>query len=215
MARRAALAFDRDGLAENLKVSAGRGVDALFSSVPKPTRHPDERLSSTPDLGGEPTSDRPMDATPGGPPQDRPVSAAPARSPAIPSRRDAPSVADTSLTTDTSRSTNQGVQSPREKGGVTAAKHGTTTPRHHGIVTSGEVRRLRKAVKQIGKEAATYRFTREEKDQLSDLIHTCRRQGYRTSEVEITRIAVNWLMEDYRVGGKRSVLCRVLRALKE
>ena len=82
-------------------------------------------------------------------------------------------------------------------------------------MTRSMVRRLRKAVKQIGKEAATHRFTLEEKDGLADTVYTYGRQGYRTSENEIVRISVNWLFEDYQENGKQSVLHKVLRALKE
>ena len=77
------------------------------------------------------------------------------------------------------------------------------------------VRRLRKAVKQIGKEAATHRFTLEEKAGLADTVYTYGRQGTRTSENEIVRIGVNWLLEDYRENARQSVLHKVLRALKE
>jgi hypothetical protein len=48
---------------------------------------------------------------------------------------------------------------------------------------------VRKAVKQIGKEAATHRFTLDEKNLLADIEYTYKRQGIRTSENELTRIA--------------------------
>jgi hypothetical protein len=110
-------------------------------------------------------------------------------------------------------------------------------PRHHDATTSSkdegkiESRRLseqetasddmtaaaleimRKAVKQIGKEAATHRFTTHEKNVLADIVYTYTRQGYRTSENEITRIAVNWLILDYQERGEQSVLARMLEVL--
>ncbi len=52
---------------------------------------------------------------------------------------------------------------------------------------------IRKAVKQIGKEGATHRFTSKEKRDIADLIYTYKRQGIRTSENEITRIAINFM----------------------
>ncbi len=63
---------------------------------------------------------------------------------------------------------------------------------------------MRQAVKQLGKEAATHRFTPEEKRTLADLVYTYNRQGYRTSENEITRIAVNWLLLDFKERGNRA-----------
>ena len=102
------------------------------------------------------------------------------------------------------------------KGGARQpANHDAVTPRDHGVMTPSMLERLRKAVKQVGKEGGTHRLTRQEKQSLADIVYTYRRQGYRTSENEITRIGVNWLIEDYQENGKHSVLHRVLRALKE
>lgn len=104
---------------------------------------------------------------------------------------------------------------PAKNEAKVARHHDAVTRRRHGIVTPSMVRRLRKAVKEVGKEAATHRFTQAEKESLRDIVYTYGRQGYRTSENEIARIGVNWLMEDYRENGKRSVLHRILKALKE
>lgn len=72
---------------------------------------------------------------------------------------------------------------------------------------------IRKAVKQLGKEAATHRFTPHEKNVLAHIVYTYTRQGYRTSENEITRIAVNWLLLDYKEQGEQSVLAQMLELL--
>jgi hypothetical protein len=87
-------------------------------------------------------------------------------------------------------------------------------PRHQDTVTPDMVETVRKAVKQIGKEAATHRFTREEKQAIADIVYTYARQGHRCTENEITRIAVNWLLQDYRNSGAESILHKVLAALK-
>ena len=72
---------------------------------------------------------------------------------------------------------------------------------------------VRRVVKQLGKEAATFRLTSQEKRTLADLVYTYHRQGYRTSENEITRIAVNWLLLDFQEEGEGSVLARILERL--
>ena len=72
---------------------------------------------------------------------------------------------------------------------------------------------IRKAVKELGKEAATYRFTQEEKRMLADIVYAYRGRGIRTSENEITRIAINALVEDYRQNGENSTLAKVLERL--
>jgi PBP1b-binding outer membrane lipoprotein LpoB len=101
----------------------------------------------------------------------------------------------------------------------------TMIPRHHATTVSGnhatttllqdtdifEV--VRKAVKQIGKEAATHRFTLEEKNLLTDIEYTYKRGGVRTSENEITRIAINYIIEEYRQHGEESILAKILKRL--
>ncbi len=93
---------------------------------------------------------------------------------------------------------------------------GTTIPRNHGTkkpYNQDLIESIRKAVKGLGKEAATYRFTAEEKKSLADIVYQYRGQKIRTSENEITRIAINNLVEDYRQNGKNSVLARVINSL--
>ncbi|HMN26547.1 MAG TPA: hypothetical protein PKE45_00225 [Caldilineaceae bacterium] len=75
------------------------------------------------------------------------------------------------------------------------------------------VESIRKAVKQLGKEATFCRFTPEEKQQLGDIIYTYKRNGIRTSENEVIRIAVNWLVENHRIEGSNSMLAQVLDKL--
>jgi hypothetical protein len=72
---------------------------------------------------------------------------------------------------------------------------------------------VRKAVRQIGKEAATHRFTLAEKNSLAEIEYIYRRRSIRTSENEITRIAINYFIEDYRAHGNSSLLAKILMRL--
>ena len=72
---------------------------------------------------------------------------------------------------------------------------------------------IRKAVKDVGKESATYRFTPEEKKALLELTFTYKVQGCKTSENELTRIAINFILEDHKQNGRNSILDKVLQAL--
>ncbi len=85
----------------------------------------------------------------------------------------------------------------------------TTIPRHYEPI----LETTRKAVKQFGKEAATHRFTMEEKKALKAIERDYGEQGIRTSENEITRIAINYMLEDYRVNKKKSIVAQVLELL--
>jgi len=77
------------------------------------------------------------------------------------------------------------------------------------------VEAIRKVVKDVGKGSATYRFTPEEKKALLELSFSYKMQGYKTTENELIRIALNFLLEDQRQNGRNSVLQRVLDALNK
>jgi hypothetical protein len=82
-------------------------------------------------------------------------------------------------------------------------------PRYHDAI----IEQIRRAVKEFGKEAATHRFTLEEKKAIADVIYSYKRRGIRTSENEIARIAVNFVIDDYRENGENSILGKVLEVL--
>jgi RNA processing factor Prp31 len=109
----------------------------------------------------------------------------------------------------TSRATRKARQPPRHKETSPSSNLGTTVSRYHGEA----VETIRRAVRVVGKEAATYRFSPEEKARMADLIYTYKRQGIRTSENEVSRIALNFIFQDYEENGDGSVLAKVLDAL--
>ncbi len=86
--------------------------------------------------------------------------------------------------------------------------HDTVIPRHHDTI---EI--IRKAVKDYGKEAATHRFTLDEKKAIAELIFNFNGRDIKTSENEITRIAVNFVIQDYKENGNKSILAMALNAL--
>jgi hypothetical protein len=69
---------------------------------------------------------------------------------------------------------------------------------------------IRRAVRPLGKEAVSYRFTAEEHRALDQLTFSYKQSGVRTSTNELVRIAVNYLLEDHRRNGRTSLLCKVL-----
>ena len=103
----------------------------------------------------------------------------------------------------------QEAKQPASRDIVTPRNRETTASRYHDTV----IELVRKAVKEFGKEAATHRFTMEEKKAIADIIYSYKNRGIRTSENEIARIAVNFVVNDYRENGENSVLDRTLRAL--
>jgi len=98
---------------------------------------------------------------------------------------------------------------PSDEDTMLPSDHVTMVSRYHDTI----IEFVRKAVKELGKEAATHRFTPEEKKAVADIIYTYRNSGIKTSENEISRIAVNFIIQDYKENGKSSILDKVLRAL--
>jgi hypothetical protein len=88
-------------------------------------------------------------------------------------------------------------------------EHDNVTPRHHDTT----IETVRQAVKVIGKEAATHRFTTAEKEAIAAIVYGVKQQGIRTSENEIARIAVNFILCDYEAKKEQSLLMKVLQAL--
>jgi hypothetical protein len=72
---------------------------------------------------------------------------------------------------------------------------------------------IRKTVKSLGTKVSFTRVTPEEKARVEDIVYTYKRQGVKTSENEINRIAMNLLIEDFAKNGKESVLTQVIEAL--
>ena len=113
------------------------------------------------------------------------------------------------------------VNQPNHRGVTPLRNHDSTQAGHHDRkqplneedMLAKHFDEIRKAVKQLGKEVSTHRFSAEEKAALADIVYTHARQGVRTSENEITRIGVNWLLLDYRQNGDNSVLARLLERL--
>ncbi|MEZ4671447.1 MAG: hypothetical protein R3E39_26385 [Anaerolineae bacterium] len=77
------------------------------------------------------------------------------------------------------------------------------------------IQTIRTAVKQFGKEAATHRFTPDEKKAVAEVVFAYRNRGIKTSENEIARTGVNFLIEDYKLNGEKSILDQVLKALNQ
>ncbi len=89
--------------------------------------------------------------------------------------------------------------------------HATMSPANHDTL----IEYIRQAVRHTGKEAGTYRITREEKKALMEICYSFRLTGIRTSENEITRIALNYLIHDHKSNPEDSVLERVIEAIHQ
>lgn len=79
------------------------------------------------------------------------------------------------------------------------------------------VETIRKTVKQVGKDTLFVRLTSEEKHQIASSVFALnemyRGEGRKTTENELGRIALSFLLEDYKINGKESMIVKVLTAL--
>ena len=99
----------------------------------------------------------------------------------------------------------------RSQDTATPRNRDSTKPWYHGITLD----KVRRAVRDFGKEAATYRFTTTEKRAMANIVHAFKMEGIKTSENEITRIALNLVIGDQELFGEDSALSRVIRKLNE
>jgi hypothetical protein len=102
---------------------------------------------------------------------------------------------------------------PRHHDTTIPSNHDTVIPRHHDTMTPryhDTIRQVQNAIKKFGKEAATHRFTLEEKQAVAELIYNYKQKGIKTSENEIARIALNYLIANYHSQGEKSILAQVL-----
>jgi hypothetical protein len=128
-----------------------------------------------------------------------------------------------SVLVDAMASTSHEPRPSRKREAKASRRHATTPPGHHDTTTarqearseSSVVSHLREAVKPLGKEGATHRFTAEEKASLAEIVYHYHRRGLRTSENEIVRVAIHWLLENHAERGEQGILHRVLLALHE
>ena len=74
---------------------------------------------------------------------------------------------------------------------------------------------IRRAVRRTGEKVTYIRLTKEEKSEMKDIVYTYEKQGVETSENEIGRIGLKWLIEDYKENGQNSILAKVLTALND
>lgn len=106
---------------------------------------------------------------------------------------------------------------PRYQDTLTPRYHDTTVPSNHDTVIPDQetdsIETVRKAVKHLGKEPATQRLTSEEKKTLADIEYIYRRKDIKTSGNEIIRIALNYIIHDYREKKEQSILAQVLEKL--
>ena len=92
---------------------------------------------------------------------------------------------------------------------IPPSNHDTVIPRDHETMHED----IRKAMKAFGKEAATHRFTITEKQELAEIIYAYKQLGVRTSENEITRIAINFIIKEYQLDKEESTLDTILKLL--
>ena len=69
---------------------------------------------------------------------------------------------------------------------------------------------INKALQEVGKQVSTYRLTKSEKNFLIDSIYKYRLEGIITSENEIIRIGLNFILLEHKVRKESSILNKVI-----
>jgi|GEM_PF-3270923 len=92
---------------------------------------------------------------------------------------------------------------------VQESNHASNLASYH----DSTIAEIRGAVKVVGKEVSYFRLTSEEKTFLGEIVYTYKSKGIRVSENEINRIALNFLLADFKANNVASILSRVIEAL--
>lgn len=93
------------------------------------------------------------------------------------------------------------------------AKSDITISRYQDIVSGDMVAIIRAAVILTGQASTNYRLTNIEKGRLEEVVWEFKKQGIRTTENEIVRIAINYLLNNHKKDGKDSLLAVTLNLL--
>ena len=113
--------------------------------------------------------------------------------------------------------TNLPVEKKNDNVNSNASNHTSTRASTLANIQDDIVETIRKTVKQVGKDTLFVRLTSDEKHQVTSVVYALnemyRGESRKTSENEIGRIGVNFLLEDYKANGKESILAKVLAAL--
>ncbi len=94
----------------------------------------------------------------------------------------------------------------KKKASVQSREQASKLASYHASVLA----KINKAVREIGKEVSYTRLTQEEKRRVLDIIYSFKSTGVKTTENELMRIALNFLLEDYDLQKKGSILHKVL-----
>ena len=74
---------------------------------------------------------------------------------------------------------------------------------------------IRRTIRVTGKEVVYVRLTAPEKAELADIVYAYKRLERKTTDTEVGRIAVDYIIHDYKINGEDSILARVLASLLE
>lgn len=89
---------------------------------------------------------------------------------------------------------------------------GTSAHGQKALNTDALIDLIRRSLIQGNKEVASYRLSASEKDGLADVLYSLKKRGLKSSEIEVARIAINWLLNDYNSKDDESILIRVLES---
>lgn len=83
-------------------------------------------------------------------------------------------------------------------------------PHYHATAVASDqdtmVAAIQTSLIEIGKEAATYRLTLNEKKKIAEIVYSLKMKNIRITENEIMRIALNALLYDYEKDKSKSIL---------
>ena len=119
---------------------------------------------------------------------------------------------------DTKTTTEKEMNKPSSNDVVTSRNHDSSTARRRDVSSAIDddfIEEVRKAVRLVGTNNSSHRLTNEEKEAITDIIYALKKKGFNTNENQIARIAIDYLIADFRKNKQSSFLTRMLERLND
>jgi hypothetical protein len=101
---------------------------------------------------------------------------------------------------------------------TTSRNHESNMARRRDVSSAVDddfIEEVRKAVRLVGTNNSSHRLTNEEKEAITDIIYALKKKGLNTNENQIARIAIDYLIADFRKNKQSSFLTRMLERLND
>lgn len=189
MAKRQKLDYNSAELTQDLKQSAGRGVDAFFPSY-SPTASPDQSKANVSPVGKTPRKKAPRTSSPSTP---------------------APTAPSTENTLPVDATPEKMVQGTNDA--MTSRRHDVTTDVMTLLMQDINAKLWQEIIEEMETHNSSLRMSAREREQVEDVVRDLKRKyKIKTSMNEIARLGLLFLIHDFKKRGEQSIIHNVKKS---